>query len=363
MKEKIRTWIRLWRLKKAYRRYCRQENAEAPGVMKTEYEKYKKMLKEDRRADLAAVQADEFFRDSISLVSDRLRLSDDRTDPVLVVVVKNELPRLKILYPHYRKLGVRQFIFIDNGSADGSLEYLRSLPDTRIYSADTEFQTQKKEAWIEKVLALTGYGRWYLVADSDELMDYPGSGDKTAREIVRIAESEGYDRVMGILLDMYSREPLFTVPAAKQDMCCYFDKDTYVMHERTDENNEITGGPRARVLGIKNAQSKQALFRFDQEMIFRNCHYLLPVNKHVPCWYVLRHYKFLKEDRTEYALRAEKQNFYGGSKDYRSVIRRTECGEPVSFYYEGSAEYTGPESLAGIRFLESLFLQTEEETS
>ncbi len=93
------------------------------------------------------------------MVHDQLVLDDDIYSPVVVVVVKDDLERMKLFFDHYRHLGVRKFIVVDNNSTDGTREYAIEQAGTRVYLVKEAFQTQKKEAWIEKVLAITGYNR------------------------------------------------------------------------------------------------------------------------------------------------------------------------------------------------------------
>ena len=63
-------------------------------------------------------------------------LLDDRTVPQrpgevrACMVVRNESLRLPSTLAHYRQLGVDRFLVIDNGSDDGTLEFLRGQPDT-----------------------------------------------------------------------------------------------------------------------------------------------------------------------------------------------------------------------------------------
>ena len=69
----------------------------------------------------------------------QLQVVADRTDglrpePILLfVTVRNERVRLPYFLEYYRKLGVDHFVVIDNGSDDGSREYLAAQPDLSLW--------------------------------------------------------------------------------------------------------------------------------------------------------------------------------------------------------------------------------------
>lgn len=149
-----------------------------------EYKKYSKCLKNDDFSQLLLAQIDEFFERNIDCLSRQAAFSAEGTIPTVVCVVKNGAERMRLFYHHYRKLGVTQFAILDNGSTDGTREYLLQQPDTHVYSVNAPFETQKKTAWIEKLLAMEGYNRWYIVVDSDELLDYPGSEETGITQMI-----------------------------------------------------------------------------------------------------------------------------------------------------------------------------------
>ena len=103
-------------------------------------------------------------------MSDNLVFSDDKRDPIVFVVVRNEIERMKIFFDHYRKLGIHQFVVLDNGSDDGTLEFVMNQNDTKVYQTLNPYQTEKRISWLEKLLVLNGMNRWCIVVDSDEML-------------------------------------------------------------------------------------------------------------------------------------------------------------------------------------------------
>lgn len=311
-------------------------------------------------------QVNAFIHHPISIASDTLKISADPCEPIVLTVVKDDLERIKLFFLHYRKLGVKQFVVIDNGSTDGTLEWISQQQNTRCYSVSSKFQTESKVAWIEKVLALTGYNRWYVVVDADELLDYVGSEQHNLISLIRHAQSNDYKHLNGYLLDMYSDKPLFAEECKCSDMVSrfrYFDGSGYYLqnyHSRIIDTDicALRGGPRSRVFLRKDISlNKQSIFYYNQDTLYSNPHYLWPYSNcyDVPYSYVLRHYKFLKQDLYEYKKRVEKKNFWNGSTEYRSYIDAYQEYPSICMKYNESREYTDSLSLAALPFLETLF--------
>jgi hypothetical protein len=49
--------------------------------------------------------------------------------------VRNEALRLPAMLNHHRRLGVDQFVIVDNDSDDGTRDLLAAMPDVQLYSA------------------------------------------------------------------------------------------------------------------------------------------------------------------------------------------------------------------------------------
>src|SRR4051794_26607277 len=116
-------------------------------------------------------------RDSAELGLVRLdRRSIDLTGSEVIgcVVVRNELARLPALLAHHRRLGVSRFFVIDNGSTDGTVEFLLAQDDVRAWSSGVPFrQARYGAAWFEAVLGQHGRDHWVVIVDADELLWYP----------------------------------------------------------------------------------------------------------------------------------------------------------------------------------------------
>lgn len=326
-----------------------------------EYRKYMDRLdlpgnKDSVIAQMAAVLGSEFI-----LKSNRLKPSRDPLDPTVFVVVRNELERMKIFFNHYRKLGVHQFVVLDNDSDDGTLEYLSSQNGTKVYQVKEKYQTQKREGWIEKLLALNGLNRWCVAVDSDELLDYMGSEDHTLYEMIQKGQQKGYKRLIGFMLDMYSKDSLFSADQSKLPLTetyRYFDREGYFLDRAMPPNKSfgIHGGPRFRMFQVKQEISKQSVFYFDKDTVYKTSHTLLPAVSwgEVPCWFVLRHYKFISTDRAEYERRIRENCFYNNSQEYRDIMSQIDENGSLNMFHEASVEYRDSSSLCCLPFLRKI---------
>jgi len=207
----------------------------------------------------------------------------DQQNQVLgICVVKNDLARLQMAITHHRSLGVQQFAVLDNGSTDGTQEWLSSQSDIDVYVVTTPFSSQRKYGWINQLLARYGYDRWYLYFDSDELFVYPDLENITIQQLIEQVERRQLDRLGALMLDMYSDKPIYA-PAAEQQPIeqefCYFDSDSYEISQ-SKRGKVVKGGPRKRVFSPELDDSplliKFPLFYLREGMIFESAHYLFP---------------------------------------------------------------------------------------
>lgn len=342
----------------------RRKNKLIPSsVYNTEFIKYLKYMKNDMNMSNIYAQMKEFLTADFVLKSDKLLLADDPADPVVVVVVRNELERMQLFFEHYRKLGIHQFVVLDNGSDDGTLEYLVAQDGAIVYQILDQYWSSRREAWCEKLLAMVGYNRWYILVDADELLDYVGSEQHSIQEMIQNTEKCGNKRILGYMIDMYSKEPLFT-PRKENvsitDYLEYFDSVGYYLNLKDEPEipiikDVIYGGPRYRTFGVKSWLSKQAVFFFEKHTLYRCSHYIYPqMNfEDIPVLYVLRHYKYLSLDREEYERRIQKGIFSGNSREYKKIMGQIGKTD-VTLFCQESKRYESSASLRELPYLEEI---------
>lgn len=278
-------------------------------------------------------------------------------EPAVFSVVRNELDRLPEFLRHYRAAGIDRFVIIDNGSTDGTAEFLCDQPDCHVLSITAPFDWRRKHGWIMLAIGQMGRGRdvWYLYADADEHIVFDGLGQLTFGDLCRICDARGLRRVRGMLVDMYAAGPLLgsTYQAGDPLLASYpwFDAGGYD-ERRFPEVISRKGGPRQRAFGaadptFRPEMTKYPLFKLRGPEVFANPHHVWPYadNFTSPCHLGLLHFKFLPDTlaRIEAAVQAE--TYWGGSieyKCYRKILSQT---PDLSLVAAISRRYAGPESL------------------
>ena len=223
-------------------------------------------------------------------------------DELLVIcVVRNGESYVRPFMAHYRALGARHIVLLDNGSTDGTLDLLRGYDDVTVLQTDAPYE--RYENTMKRYLAERfSRGRWNLIADIDELFDFPYSDRLSLRAFLRYLNRHEYTAVVAQMLDLFADQPLSASPLSP-------DGDLASSHRYYDVSDIIKGdhrllktpggrirfhwgGIRRTVFGTMNGLTKAALVRMDGRLQpFVAWHHV----RHgrfadVSC--VLRHYPF-----------------------------------------------------------------------
>ena len=130
-------------------------------------------------------------------------------DVAVVAVMRNEMFLLPHFLAHYRALGVGRFVIADNGSEDGTLEYLAAQPDVTLFSVDTDYnRSAYGVAWQQAMLAAFRQGKWSLVADADELITWQHPQRQSLPDLLDSPDFDGAEAARLFMLDMYPQGPL-----------------------------------------------------------------------------------------------------------------------------------------------------------
>lgn len=252
----------------------------------------------------------------------------DKANLIVICVVKNELGRIAKWLEYYRKLGVKAFAIFDDNSTDGTREFLERQNDVEVFVGTHDYNTIQKIAWINMIVAIYGYNRWYLFVDSDELFTYKNLEQMNINEYIENLKKHNKLVETSIMLDMYSSDNIFSVSSDDdfEKQCCYFDNSDYYL-KKTSEANYIVGGVRKRIFDNTDYEclpvlSKKTLIYVTNNSFVYTAHTIFPFKYNYDYNYtsVLRHYKFLKEDYQNYLERIKKNNFFNASSEYKAYL-------------------------------------------
>jgi len=308
------------------------------------------VLSDDDRAVLAAYDTTELS--ALRRVSSPL---PDVLSPILICVVRDERDALADFLRHYRGGGVERFVFIDNGSTDGTIEYLLRQLDVDLFQVNAPFDWRRKQAWINRAIDYYGLDRWYLYVDADEHITFDGFGPRGFPDLAELMERAGQLRVRGFLLDMYSDLPLLA-GAGGDDMEMivaypYFDRAGYTENQ-TVHLISRTGGPRARAFAAADAWfnpqlTKYPMFRLRPGEFMANPHHIWPCapNHLIPCTLAILHFKFHGDWPGRVARAVMEGNYWEGSREYKAYLKMLEATPFLSLMSEISRRFNGPGGL------------------
>lgn len=184
---------------------------------------------------------------------------------LLCATLRNERIRLPYFLAYYRKLGITHFLFIDNGSEDGSGDYLAAQPDVSVWRTEASYQAARFGTdWINWLLMRHARDHWVLTVDVDEFFVYPYCDTRPLRALTDWLDGYGVRSFGAMMLDMYPKGPVGAAPYREgqnpMEVACHFDSGNYMIsRNRTYGNLWIQGGPRARTYFADRPEDAPAL--------------------------------------------------------------------------------------------------------
>jgi len=173
-------------------------------------------------------------------------------DILCFVTLRNEMNRLPHFLDHYRALGVRHFLVVDNDSTDHSRDFLAAQPDVSLWHTAHSYKLSRFGMdWLTWLQMRYAHGHWCLTCDVDELLVYP---HHTSRDLVALCDwLDRCDQPMmgAMMLDMYPAASLADGRhSGDQDpmtTLTHFDAGNYQIQLQPKLGNLwIQGGPRMR---------------------------------------------------------------------------------------------------------------------
>ncbi len=294
----------------------------------------------------------------------RVRVDDIAPSDILAfVTLRNEMSRLPFFLDYYRKLGVSHFLIVDNGSDDGSSEFLKNQSDVSLWSSNYSYKLSRFGMdWLTCLQYKYGAGHWCLTVDADEIFVYPDVETKDLTALTGWLDMQQIPSFGAIMLDMYPKGPVQDQTHDPQsdpmDTLNWFDAYGYFAQRKTDTGALwVQGGVRAR--SFFNADLRRAptlnktpLVKWDRSYVYMtSTHSMLPsklnqvydTKETTATTGVLLHTKFLPsivQKSAEEKLRKEHfENSDLYEKYYDSLI------ENPDLWSKSSCKYKGPEQL------------------
>ncbi len=290
-------------------------------------------------------------------------------DVVVVVLVRDGLFYLDRLLAHHRSLGARHFVFVDNGSTDGTVERLRGEEGCVVLRTDLPFlhyEVLAREAAARRYAR----GHWVLFSDTDEMFDFAGSDVLGLPGLARYLAGRGHTAMVAQMLEMFPRGPILAQDARPYDDvledCRHYDLSAVEAHDyrrfplgwsgiaaRNAVSDArvtlMTGGIRAKVFGEACGLSKHPLV-FLGEGVTGCAHPHCAAGATVSdVTGVIRHYKFTDGSFARDRLAATGTR--GNTREARARLDALEADPALSLFSDEARTWSGPEALHAEGFL------------
>jgi len=263
-------------------------------------------------------------------------------DILVFSTMRNERIRLPYFLRYYRDMGVNHFMIVDNGSDDGSAEYLREQDDVSLWTSDKSYKRARFGVdWLNWLQRQYAHGHWCLVVDPDEFLIYPFCDTRSLRALTDWLDASSIRSFGAMLLDMYPKGPIDAQPYREGqnpfEIASWFDSGNYMISKNSKFGNLwIQGGPRTRAFFPDNperspALNKIPLVKWDKHYTYvSSTHMVLPrgLNFVYDEWGgekasgCLLHAKFLDTFSDKAEEEIERRQHYANSHEYRAYEAR-----------------------------------------
>lgn len=295
----------------------------------------------------------------------RMRVSAG--EMVVLVLARNAMAHLPTFLAHYERLGAKHIVLMDNGSNDDTVRYASERANVSIFRTPLPFRRFQLvlKRWMVRQFGM-GQG-WSLVADVDELLDYPFARNLPLPDFLAYLEQHGYDALCVQNLEMVPRESLSELQGRLTDNLeethRYYDisdirhADDAIWlrrnHFDADGFHSHTGGVWETVFGYSGSQlTKQPLFRASSGIrVFPYSVHYVSGARIADVTGVFRHYKYTGRFVEHVREELERKQYYGGAEIFQYYRRTLETNPELSLYRPTSKEYRAAEELLESRFL------------
>lgn len=286
---------------------------------------------------------------------------------VVLCLVRNGMAHLPTFLRHYRALGAKHIVLLDNDSTDDTVKLASATPDVTVYSTDLpygHFETTLKR-WL--VHRFGSDGAWCLVADMDELFDYPFSRQMPLGAFLEYLNLHRYNAVTAQNLEMIPRQSIRDIQGRVDQ---YLD-ETHTFYDLSDlrqarnqfwlERNEFdseghfthTGGIWETIFGYKGSKlTKQPLLRLDDHIkVFPYDPHFVADARIADVTAVFRHYKYTGRFIEHVGEELQRRQHYGGAEIFRHYQRVLSENPGLSLFRPTAQPWTAAEDLLPSGFL------------
>ena len=283
--------------------------------------------------------------------------------------VRNERQRLPALLDHHRRLGVRTFFVIDNGSTDDSIAWLVGQTDVHVWQSTGSFRASRfGMEWMLPLLENFGRDRWCVVVDADELLTLPLPGGTAIDDYCDALDREEVDAVLAVMVDVYPcgrlRDALYRSGDDPLALCRWFDRNVWTTHVPRFFDHvgheSFFGGVRQRVFGSPlpagrgtgdqtyYTLNKVPLFKYTPEHRFSPSFHWVEGAKMSSSRCALLHWKYTADLVTSASEEVNRAEHWDSASQYERYVRALNDPDFSLYEPDTSMAYEGPEQLLAL---------------
>jgi hypothetical protein len=301
------------------------------------------------------------LRPKIRHISGPQEISYGPDELLAICVVRNGGLYIHSFMEHHLSIGVKHFVFLDNGSTDDTTEKLSAWNNVTLLQTDVPYK--KYENTMKRYLAEKfSPGRWNLCVDIDERFNYPSANRLSLRDFLRYLAANHYTAVAAQMLDMFSERPLTGLKTVGDDPLVekypYYDisaitKTEYVWSPPSNPAIKYyRGGIRKTVFGTNNGLTKSPLVLMDGRVkTFIGWHAVGGARMaDISC--VLMHYPFVSSfaEKVEEAARTDRYGMVS-TDDYKAYAEKLRLQPDLRLKLESAQRFIELEQLIDQDFL------------
>src|SRR5579862_5997103 len=275
-------------------------------------------------------------------------------------IVRDEIEFLPWFLDHHRRIGIRHFLMVDDGSVDGTVDYLLAQEDCMVVRSEVRYAdvVRGKDLLRNAIAQRFFCGRWAFQLDPDEFVFLPSGKGGDLPSLCRALDEAGVVCCWANLVDVYPatfEEVLLPFQPASEPLAVAncFDYGPYLLLNVTPESTTLAprtvyGGLRERLyrqFGLLSGDQPEAttglpaptiykvpLVKWSPEKELLNSH-LLNIRADPRILLALAHVKFAPglPQRIERALRW--RSYWRASIEHRAYAHILEsiASSPVPF--------------------------------
>lgn len=188
---------------------------------------------------------------------------------LLICCIGHRTNELQIFIRHYRGMGVEHMLFIDSSGCAKVSEFLREQEDCSFWTPSLGFkESGYGRRFYNTLLQHFCIGKWTFCVDIDELFVFPYMETRSIQDLTGQLDDCERNTLWALGIEVYGSGPLLKTELGSTDLC-YFDPSGYYQSHGSNGQVEVRGGPRSRLLDLRQRKSRLPIDQLPSEVIMR----------------------------------------------------------------------------------------------